>query len=100
MLEASIDLNGRLTDVAPAWQTLLGWHLSRLKQSAFIEWVHPDDLDAVLGGIQQLYGNGGSSAFVCRIMRMDGHYVQYAWHATQQTESLAIDLRGNPMSAA
>jgi PAS domain S-box-containing protein len=79
MLVAAMD--GTITAVNPAWRQLLGWQESELIGKTFLEFVHPDDIDATLAEIARLDAGKTTFHFENRYRRKDGSYRTLAWTA-------------------
>lgn len=93
-LRARIGISGKITYASRSWQSLLGWHRADLAIGAFVERVHPDDVDGVVAAIHQVYRNGTGIHFTCRYAHRDGGYLVVAWQARPRRDIQYIDLRG------
>lgn len=56
---ATVDQNGRLVRVNPAWKAVLGYSLSDLGDTPLLELVHPEDRDASREVFGRLAAGGG-----------------------------------------
>ncbi|MFP4300159.1 MAG: PAS domain S-box protein [Spirulinaceae cyanobacterium] len=63
------------------WEKNLGYSLSELENSNFLDYVHPDDLEPTLATISQLKENQQVINFVNRYRCHDGSYVWLEWHS-------------------
>ncbi len=79
MLVAAMD--GTITAVNPAWKKLLGWRERELLGRKFLEFVHPEDIDATLAEIAKLDAGHTTFSFENRYRRKDGSYRMLAWTA-------------------
>jgi len=75
------DFDGRLLQVNPAWQSVLGYTEDELKSRNAIEFVHPDDRDAVLQRAGTLIGGASIGYFEVRARHKDGSYRWIGWTA-------------------
>lgn len=96
VLRATLAVNGSLTPTGEAWKHILGWHAHELAGTAFIERVHPDDQDAVIGVIHAVYANGTAASFACRYASKNGGYLWLAWMAEPRPGHIELDLVGRP----
>ena len=65
----------------PQWKLTLGYPLSELEGSRFLDYIHPDDLDVTLEAIAQLQNDRGVSDFVNRYRCRDGSYRWIEWRS-------------------
>jgi PAS domain-containing protein len=93
-LRATLAVSGGLVALDGAWASVLGWGTADLTGAAFIERVHPDDQDLVIGAIHSTYGSGAPAGFTCRYARRDGSYLRLAWEASPQPGGVELDLLG------
>jgi len=96
VLRASLAVNGGLTSADAAWERLLGWAVHDLSNALFVERVHPDDQDTVIGAIHSAYTSGTTVSFSCRYAHKDGGYLRVAWTASPRTGQVELDLLGRP----
>jgi PAS domain S-box-containing protein len=92
---ASCDLDGRLLEVNPAFEELLGYTRDQLKQMTFVDFTYPDDaqkdvdlFESMIAGELDRYGM--RKRYVCR----DGEVI---WG--DLTVSLVRDDEGHPLFA-
>jgi PAS domain S-box-containing protein len=89
----SLDANGVLTFVSPAWTLKLGHALGDVVGHAFTEFVHPDDVPDCEAFFHEVVEEGLSSHSVeYRIRHFEGGW---RWHAT--TGSVIRDDKGSPV---
>ncbi|MBP2302761.1 PAS domain S-box protein [Azospirillum picis] len=79
MLVARFD--GVVTAVNPAWTSLLGWSAEDLEGAAFIDLVHPDDIEATRTEVGRLGAGLTTMRFENRYRHKDGSYRWISWTA-------------------
>ncbi len=101
-LLATLDGDGRLGLLNPAWETHLGWSVDELRGQPIERWVHPDDLERTRTQLHVPDHEGARFAdFANRLRHKDGswrwllwngRYQQGAWHATARdiTDSMQL----------
>jgi PAS domain S-box-containing protein len=72
---------GRFRRVNPAWQRALGWTVDELTGSPWLDFVHPDDLQATTAAGKQLFEGASIVSFENRYRCKDGSYRWLQWHA-------------------
>jgi PAS domain S-box-containing protein len=77
-------MNGTITADNPAWGQLLGWHERELIGKTFLEFVHPDDIDATLAEIAKLDAGQTTFRFENRYRRKDDRYRVLSWTAVPE----------------
>ncbi len=73
------DLQGNFLKVNNAWERILGYPASELEKRNFLEFVHPDDIEATLDSMSKLGNNEQILNFVNRYVCMDGSYRYIEW---------------------
>ncbi|MBA4017964.1 MAG: hypothetical protein C0483_12390 [Pirellula sp.] len=92
------NFEGYFTRVNAAWTHTLGWTARELTNRPYIDFVHPDDLEATLREADLLAtGNHETIWFENRYRRVDGTYRWLAWRVTvelaqQQVVASARDI--------
>lgn len=79
------------------WENLLGWTALESRSEPWIEFVHPDDVEATLSAIKQC-GAGKVCQFENRYRHKNGLYRWLSWKATQTENgwfALAKDITAN-----
>ena len=71
--------DGYLAQVNPAWTEALGWTVDDLTSRPFIEFVHPDDVEATLAEAERIYRGGVARGFRNRYRHADGSYRWFEW---------------------
>ena len=81
------DATGTFIRLNKQWETTLGYPLSALEGTNFMDYVHPDDLERTAEAGQHLSQEKSLSNFVHRYRCKDGSYRWLEWH------SVATDQR-------
>ena len=89
---ASFD--GYFVQLNPAWETTLGYTEAELMARPFIEFVHPDDVEATLAEVAKLERGVTTISFENRYRHQDGTWRWLCWSSTPLPE------RGLIMAAA
>ena len=92
--ELSLDLictasfNGHFVQLSPSWTTVLGWDLEELVTRPFVDFIHPDDLQATLDEVEK-QGRDGQLVlnFQNRYRHADGSYRWLEWTSRPDHES-------------
>ena len=79
---------GQFVRLNPEWETVLGYRLDELEGRAFLDLVHPDDLDATLEAMSDLNRQTPISKFENRYRRKDGAYRWIEWRARPGGEKI------------
>ncbi len=80
-LLAIADMNGNFRLLNSAWEKTLGYTCDELMQESFLNFIHPDDLDATVAIMQELLAQKEIQAFVNRYRYRDGTYRWIEWRA-------------------
>ncbi|HEX9955194.1 MAG TPA: PAS domain-containing protein, partial [Allosphingosinicella sp.] len=70
-----------ITAINPAWTALLGWSEAELIGTRFLDYVHPDDLDATVAEASCLADGLTTLRFENRYRKRDGSYCWLSWTA-------------------
>jgi PAS domain S-box-containing protein len=73
------NLEGKLLKVNRAWENLLGLPVKQIENRLFMEFVHPDDVQATLGAMEQLGQDKPVVQFINRYRSADGSYRFIEW---------------------
>jgi diguanylate cyclase (GGDEF)-like protein/PAS domain S-box-containing protein len=65
----------------PQWEKTLGYSVSELEGSRFLDYVHPEDVEATLEAISRLSNNEKIENFVNRYRCKDGAYRWIEWRS-------------------
>jgi PAS domain S-box-containing protein len=92
-------VGGRFGVTNPAWQTVLGWSEEDLAERAFLDFVHPDDVERTLAESAAEWGEGAPTrtGFENRLRCRDGTYRWIEW--TSQRRGDMIYSTGRDVTA-
>ncbi|HKU40265.1 MAG TPA: PAS domain S-box protein [Polyangiales bacterium] len=88
LFESALDLmcvagpDGFFKQLNASWTTVLGWSIDELTSRPYIEFVHPDDVEASLEAGAKLAAGAEVIAFQNRYRHRDGGYRWLSWNAT------------------
>ncbi|MHB8114297.1 MAG: diguanylate cyclase domain-containing protein, partial [Bellilinea sp.] len=72
-------VEGRFLKLNPSWETVLGYPLSELENARFLDFVHPDDVEATLNTLSALGKGAMVTNFTNRYRHRDGSYRHIEW---------------------
>ncbi|ERP30866.1 PAS domain-containing protein [Chitinivibrio alkaliphilus] len=75
------DMEGNFIKTNEAWSRILGYSTEELNNRKFLEFVHPDDMDATLGAMAKLGKGDDVLEFTNRYKCKDGSYRFIEWRA-------------------
>ncbi len=75
------DLDGNFVKVNKEWENILGYSVKALEKKKFLEFVHPDDMNATLDAMSKLGKNEQVLEFVNRYRAKDGSYRYIEWRS-------------------
>ena len=75
------DMEGNFIKVNKAWEDILGYTAENLEKRKFLEFVHPDDMEATLAAIAKLSNQEKVINFVNRYCTPDGAYRYIEWRS-------------------
>lgn len=75
------DTNGYFLKVNKSWENILGYSQEQLEGKRFLDFIHPDDLDATLCAISELENQQQVLCFVNRYRCNDGSYRYIEWRS-------------------
>ena len=78
---AVCEADGTLAAVNAAWTTILGWEEQDLVGFRFVEFTHPDDLEATLAVFASVFEAPLVTPYAYRFRHKDGTYRWLAWTA-------------------
>jgi PAS domain S-box-containing protein len=87
------DLSGRFVKLSTAWADALGFSLSQLEGSYFMDLVHPDDVAATEEALGQLRFDQRIEKFVNRYRCSNGEYRYLEWHSVREHEYIYATAR-------
>ena len=68
------DLDGRIRQVNPAWEPMLGFTAAEVEGILLFDRVHPEDRAAAAAALEKVIGSGKLTGFECRARCKDGSY--------------------------
>lgn len=74
--------NGYFELVNPYFQNILGYTVKELLETTFLDFVHPEDLDATLQEVEKLSKGAKTINFVNRYRKKNGEYLWFEWNST------------------
>jgi PAS domain S-box-containing protein len=80
-LLAVVEQDGTFAAINAAWQMLLGWREHDLLGTHFVEFTHPDDLEATLAVFASVFSAPLTNPYEYRLRHRDGSYRWFAWTA-------------------
>jgi diguanylate cyclase (GGDEF)-like protein/PAS domain S-box-containing protein len=84
------DMEGAFKEVNPAWETTLGWDKDTLLRSHWLDFVHPDDIEATIDAGVALMKNQPLVKFVNRYRTKDGAYRFISWDSHPDPSSRLV----------
>ncbi len=75
------DFNGRFVRVNHAWETILGYSAALLEGRSLMEFVHPDDRQATIETIGELFNGKPVLNFTNRYLASDNTYKYIEWRS-------------------
>ncbi len=82
------DTGGHFLRLNPEWEKVLGYTIDELKGRLFLDFVHPDDLDATLAAISSLSDQQEVLSFENRYRCKDGSYRWIEWRSKPQGSTI------------
>src|SRR5258708_24877476 len=73
--------DGYFRELNPAFQTILGYTRQDLLSKPFLDFVHPDDVEATLAEVAKLAVGVNTIHFENRYRCLDGAYIWMSWTA-------------------
>lgn len=80
-------LDGRFRRLNPGWNETLGWSLQELQETPFIDFVHPDDVEATLVELARLNDGAETLQFENRYRCKDGSYRSLSWKSRPDVDA-------------
>jgi len=75
------DTNGNFIKVNKAWENILGYRVKELEKKKFLDFVHPDDMQATLNAMSELSSQKPILNFINRYRCKDGTYRYIEWRS-------------------
>ncbi|MGC2721953.1 MAG: response regulator [Candidatus Acidiferrales bacterium] len=80
------DFEGQFKRVNPAWEKVLGISTKDLLSKPYIDFVHPDDVEATIREAQKIDEGATAISFENRYRCADGSYKWLLWNATPNVQ--------------
>lgn len=74
-------IDARFIVVNPAFERALGYTVDELTSRSFLDFIHPDDVDATVAEVGRLADGTPTLAFTNRYRRKSGSFVRLHWRA-------------------
>ena len=87
------DTDGYFRKLNPAWQEVLGYALPDLEGRRFLDFVHPDDLEATLAAVATLSEQNPVLNFTNRYRAKDGGYRWIEWRSRPEGKMIYAAAR-------
>ena len=84
------DTNGKFIKLNPEWEKSLGYTLSDLEGHRFLDFVHPDDLQATLDAVSDLINKNKVINFTNRYRHKDGSIRYIEWRSSPNPDNNLI----------
>jgi len=97
-LLAILDLEGRLTQTNPAWESILGWPAGEVQNQVVSNFVHPDDQRRMATTLERLIAGEPATEVELRCVARDGSYRWVHWNATLIRGEAALYVVGRDVS--
>ena len=78
----TIGSDGVFQQSNPSWEKTLGWNRAELMATGYLDFVHPDDREAMGKEVDAIAGGATQAAFENRFRHKDGGYRWMSWTAT------------------
>ena len=75
------DIEGNFLKVNREWETILGYSIKELEKRKFLEFVHPEDVEATIDAMSKLGKQEQVIGFVNRYQGKDGSYRYIEWRS-------------------
>ena len=80
------DTGGQFRRLNPEWEATLGWPVAELEGRRFLDFVHPDDVDATVAAVGDLAAGKAVVKFVNRYRTRAGDYRWLEWRSFPRGE--------------
>ena len=98
-LICTVDFNGALQRLNPAFTHVLGYTAAELRAVPLFEFIHPDDLQPSLEAMQTVVQGHSLHAFENRWRRKDGSYCWLSWSAFANIEASILYANARDITA-
>jgi PAS domain S-box-containing protein len=94
------NFDGFFTRVNPSFERTLGYGAAELRRRPFLEFVHPDDVEATAGELASLARGGETLSFENRYRCRDGTYRWLQWTSIADLERHCVYAAARDVTAA
>ena len=91
--------SGELFRISPSWIRLLGHDEHRLLSRSYMEFIHPDDVDAVVSQMAAMQAGGQPIRFQNRFRAADGSWRWIAWSLVPEADAPRVVAVGRDITA-
>jgi len=92
------NFDGYFKYVNPAWENTTGFTTEELLAKPYIEFIHPEDRQALAADAQKVASGIGTTYFESRILCKDNLYKWFVWSASASVEDRLIYVNGRDIS--
>ncbi len=89
-LAGTIGTDGYLADANAEWRAVLGWKPEEMASVDFLDFVHPDDLDATSDMTASALGGVAVVGFTNRLIDRDGDHHWFEWSITPSEDGPTV----------
>jgi PAS domain S-box-containing protein len=87
------DTRGYFHRLNPEWEKTLGYTLAELEGSRFLDFIHPDDMQATLDAVTDLQEQKEVTSFVNRYRHKNGTYLWIEWRSFPEGDRIFAAAR-------
>ena len=87
------DTDGYFRRLNPEWEKVLGWPVAELEGKKFLDYVHPDDVQATLDVMQELEHQNEVTGFINRYRHRDGSWRWIEWRSAPSGTRIFVAAR-------
>lgn len=87
------DVNGNFIKINAAWERILGYSVEELENRKFLDFVHPEDMEATLDAMSELSQQEQVLNFTNRYLCKDGSYRYIEWRSHPYGEYICAAAR-------
>lgn len=88
-----LDREGRFYAVNPAWEKSLGWRDDEMVGTAYLDYLHPDDVDRSMDAFEVVKSGKPVLRFENRYRTNEGDYRWFSWVAIPVDERIFCTIR-------
>ena len=97
-LLAIIDASGKLRQISPAWDRVLGYDRQQLIGRSFAELVHDDDKATTIRCLKDASGNQTVDTFETKAIHSDSSYRWFSWNVTPISKEQCVYVVGRDIT--